>query len=62
MFGHIDVLINNAANVALKDGRVDELTVEMWDVIFESDMRGTFYATKTVLPYLEKNEKRWINY
>ena len=57
MFGHIDVLINNAANVALKDGRVDELTVEMWDAIFESDMRGTFYATKTVLPYLEKNEK-----
>ena len=29
----------------------------MWDAIFESDMRGTFYATKTVLPYLEKNEK-----
>ncbi|MDD5952841.1 MAG: SDR family NAD(P)-dependent oxidoreductase [Oscillospiraceae bacterium] len=55
-YGKIDVLVNNAANVALKDGRVDELTLEMWDAIFQSDMRGTFYATKCVLPYLEKNE------
>ena len=55
-YGKIDVLINNAANVALKDGRVDELTVEMWDAIFESDLRGTFYAIKSVLPYMLKNE------
>ena len=56
-YGRIDVLVNNAANVALKDGRVDELTVDMWDAIFNSDLRGTFWATKTVLPYLAKNEK-----
>ncbi|MGN0483807.1 MAG: SDR family NAD(P)-dependent oxidoreductase [Lachnospiraceae bacterium] len=55
-FGRLDVLVNNAANVALKDGRVDELSVEMWDAIFESDLRGTFYATKCALPYLQKNE------
>ena len=55
-YGEIDVLVNNAANVALKDGRVDELTVEMWDAIFQSDMRGTFFTTKTVLPYMQKNE------
>lgn len=55
-YGKIDVLVNNAANVALKDGRIDELTVEMWDSIFQSDLRGTFYATKCVLPYFEKNE------
>lgn len=41
-YGHIDILVNNAANVALKDGRVDELTIEMWDAIFQSDLRGTF--------------------
>ena len=55
-YGKIDVLVNNAANVALKDGRVDELTIEMWDSVFNSDMRGTFYATKCVLPYMQKNE------
>lgn len=55
-YGRIDILVNNAANVALKDGRVDELTIEMWDKIFESDMRGTFYATKCVLEYMKKND------
>ena len=55
-YGKIDVLVNNAANVALKDGRVDELTLEMWDQIFQSDMRGTFYTTKCVIPYMQKNE------
>ena len=54
-YGKLDILVNNAANVALKDGRVDELTVEMWDAIFQSDMRGTFYTTKCALPYLAKN-------
>lgn len=56
-YGRIDILVNNAANVGLKDGRVDEIELEMWDAIFESDIRGTFYATKCVLPYMEKNEK-----
>ncbi|MGN0155592.1 MAG: SDR family NAD(P)-dependent oxidoreductase [Lachnospiraceae bacterium] len=55
-YGKIDILVNNAANVGLKDGRVDELTLEMWDAVFQSDMRGTFYATKCVLPYMQKNE------
>ena len=54
-FGKIDILVNNAANVGLKDGRVDELTLEMWDAIFQSDLRGTFYATQCVLSYMKKN-------
>ena len=56
-YGKIDILVNNAANVGLPDGRVDELTLEMWDNIFQSDIRGTFYATKCVLPYMMKNEQ-----
>ena len=55
-YGKIDVLVNNAANVGLKDGRVDELTLEMWDGIFQSDLRGTFYTTKCVIPYMQINE------
>ena len=55
-YGKIDILVNNAANVGLKDGRVDELTLEMWDNVFQSDVRGTFYATKCVLPYMQENE------
>ncbi len=55
-YGKIDILVNNAANVALKDGRVDELSLEMWDGIFQSDLRGTFYAVKSVLPYMKENK------
>ena len=55
-YGKIDILVNNAANVGLKDGRVDELTLEMWDNIFSSDIRGTFYAIKCVLPYMIENK------
>ena len=54
-YGKVDILVNNAANVSLKDGRVDELTLEMWDAIFQSDMRGTFYAVKCALPYMKEN-------
>lgn len=56
-YGTIDILVNNAANVGLPDGRVDELTLEMWDAIFQSDVRGTFYMTKCALPYLCRNPK-----
>ena len=36
-YGKVDILVNNAANVGLKDGRVDELTLDMWDAVFSSD-------------------------
>ena len=49
-YGRIDVLVNNAANIALKDGPLEEVTLEMWDAIMQSDLRGTFLATKAVLP------------
>ena len=54
-YGKIDILINNAAGVGLPDGRVEELSLEAWDSIFASDVRGTFYCTKLILPYLRKN-------
>ncbi|MDD6739414.1 MAG: SDR family NAD(P)-dependent oxidoreductase [Coriobacteriaceae bacterium] len=54
-YGKIDILVNNAANVALKDGRVDELTLEMFDDIVQSDLRGTFYAIKCALPFMLEN-------
>lgn len=56
-YGTIDILVNNAANVTLADGRVDELTIEMWDAVFKSDLRGTFYMIKCTLPHMLKNEK-----
>lgn len=54
-YGKIDILINNAAGVGLPDGRVEELSLDAWDNIFASDVRGTFYCTKLVLPHLRNS-------
>lgn len=56
-YGKIDALVNNAANVSLKDGRVTDLTADMWDAIFNSDLRSVFLATKYVIPYMVENKK-----
>lgn len=53
-WGSIDILVNNAAGMALKDGRVDEISLEDWDAVFASDVRSTFYCIKTVLPYMQE--------
>ncbi len=52
-YGKLDILVNNAANVGLADGSVEEVTLEMWDAIFASDLRGTFYAIKCALPHMK---------
>ena len=54
-WGKIDAVVNNAAGMALKDGRVDEISLEDWDAVFASDIRSTFYCIKTALPYLKRN-------
>lgn len=53
-WGRVDILVNNAAGMALKDGRVDEISLEDWDAVFASDVRSTFYCIKTVLPYMQE--------
>ena len=55
-YGCIDILINNAAGVGLADGRVDEISLEDWDAMFASGVRGTFYAIKAVLPYMREKK------
>lgn len=56
-YGRIDVLINNAAGMGMKDGRVDEISLEEFNSVVAADLGGTFQMIKEVLPYLLKNEK-----
>ena len=56
-FGRIDVLINNAAGMGLKDGRVDEISFEEFNAVVATDLGGTFNMIKEALPFLMKNEK-----
>lgn len=55
-FGKIDILINNAGITGV-DKKVHELTAEEWDQVFNVDVKGVFYCTKHVVPYMLENKK-----
>ncbi len=50
-FGRIDGVINNAGYGVFKN--VDEITVEEWDALMATNVKGTFVLTKAVLPTLK---------
>jgi len=52
-FGKIDVLVNNAG-VAGVSKPTHELTEEEWDKVMAVNVKGVFFCTKHVIPYLKK--------
>ena len=59
-FGTVDILVNNAGIAAF--GTLNEMPVENWTQIIQTNLMGMYYVTKEVLPYLiEKNEGDIIN-
>lgn len=53
-FGKIDVLINNAG--ISSTGLLQDLSLEEWNKLFETNVTGTFLTTKEVLPSMIKNK------
>ena len=49
-FGRIDFLFNNAG-VGLVS-ILDETSVEQWDLVYDTNMKGTFMMTREVLPHM----------
>jgi len=47
-FGRIDILVNNAG--LWHYGHVQDFGLEEWDEMFDVNVRGTFLATKHILP------------
>ncbi|MQA00968.1 MAG: 3-oxoacyl-[acyl-carrier-protein] reductase [Dehalococcoidia bacterium] len=59
-FGGLHILVNNAGMTA--DNLVMRLTEEAWDDVIETNLRGTFLATKAVLrPMVRARWGRIIN-
>ncbi|MDO6744825.1 3-ketoacyl-ACP reductase [Tenacibaculum soleae] len=59
-FGTVDILVNNAGIAAF--GSLNEMPVEDWTQIIQTNLMGMYYVTKEVLPYLiEKNKGDIIN-
>ena len=57
-FGGLDILINNAGVGGFAP--VDEISVEKWDQIIETNLSGVFYACHEAIPHLRKRGGGWI--
>lgn len=54
-YGHLDILVNNAASVDAQDGNIVDVTVEDWDKMLESDLRSVFLTCKYSIPHMIEN-------
>jgi NAD(P)-dependent dehydrogenase (short-subunit alcohol dehydrogenase family) len=58
-FGGVDILVNNAGNYEAVE--FDRLTLEQWDEIFASNVRGPFLVSRECLKFLRAREGKIIN-
>ena len=57
-FGGIDVLVNNAGVGGFAP--VEEMSVEEWHRVIDTNLTGVFYCTKLALPHLRKSAGAYI--
>ena len=58
-FGHIDVLINNAAIfsvVPMNRGKIETIDPDEWDKLMAVNLRGLFFCCRAVLPAMRKQQ------
>jgi NAD(P)-dependent dehydrogenase (short-subunit alcohol dehydrogenase family) len=58
-FGRLDVLVNNAA--LFDRAPLEELTLERWDAVFETNTRGPFLVAREALAGLRAARGRIVN-
>jgi NAD(P)-dependent dehydrogenase (short-subunit alcohol dehydrogenase family) len=57
-FGGIDVLVNNAG--VGRFAPVDEMTMEDWHTVIDTNLNAVFYCTKAALPHLRKSGNAYV--
>ena len=56
-FGRLDYLVNNAGwSQRVPHAQMDDLTDEIWDRVFNTNLRGAFYCARAAAPHLKKQE------
>jgi len=58
-FGHLHILVNNAGVFA--SSPLENITLEAWDAVFETNARGPFLVAREALPYLRAGNGRIVN-
>lgn len=54
-FGRIDILVHNAAGI-YPPSRIDVMTEEEWLEAINTNLNGTFYAVKAVIPAMKQQQ------
>lgn len=54
-FGHIDILVNNAATVGVGYS-VDNMPVEIWDQVIASNISSVFLCCKHAIPHIKNSD------
>ena len=57
--GRLDILVNNAA--IFESANLDQITLEQWDAIFETNTRGPFLFAREAISHLRATHGRIIN-
>ena len=59
-FGRLDILVNNAG--VIRDALIAQMTEEDWDVVIDTNLKGTFNCTRAVMrPMLKQRQGKIIN-
>lgn len=58
VFGGIDILINNASAIGLSN--VEDLPMKRYDLFMDINVRGTYFLSKTCIPYLKNGNNPHI--
>lgn len=54
-WGRLDVLVNNAAMTFVVDHKnLEEMSEDKWDLILQTNVKGTFFCTRAAVPLLKK--------
>ncbi len=60
--GGLDVLVNNAATTYfIPHNDLDSLTDQVWDDIFNVNLKGTFWACRAAMPHLKSRRGNIVN-
>jgi len=57
-FGRLDILVNNAGIGAFEP--VEQMEVETWNAVIETNLTGVFHCTHEALPHMRRAGGGWI--